>query len=77
MASLRSLATAAALLSNSVYAAAPPVKRSVPALAQVINQKSFNVLPSVPPESDYNASSVSKRNTALSFKDIVVPLNFS
>ena len=58
MASIRSLATTAALLGN-VYAGVVPVKRAVPALAQVINQKALNVLPKVPPAVDYNASSVS------------------
>ncbi|KAH8898053.1 calcium-dependent phosphotriesterase [Thozetella sp. PMI_491] len=66
MMSLRSLATTAALLGNTVYALSPPAKRAVPALAQVINQKSFNVLPTVPPAVDYNASSAPW-----------VPLNFT
>ncbi|KAK0726091.1 lactonohydrolase [Lasiosphaeris hirsuta] len=57
MASLRSLATAAALFGHGVYAAVAPAKRAVPSLAQVINQKSFNVLPSVPTAEEYNASS--------------------
>lgn len=56
MASIRSLATAALL--GNVYAGVVPVKRAVPALAQVINQKALNVLPKVPPAVDYNASSV-------------------
>lgn len=68
MASLRSLA-AAALLGHIVYALSPPVKRAVPALAQVIDQKSFNVLPTVPPAIDYNASGVSEHtnSNAISF----------
>ncbi|KAK4442664.1 hypothetical protein QBC34DRAFT_363420 [Podospora aff. communis PSN243] len=58
MASLRSIAAVAALLTNSVNAVAPPVvKRAVPALAQVINQKAFNVIPTVPPAEEFNASS--------------------
>ncbi|KAK3377272.1 gluconolactonase [Lasiosphaeria ovina] len=52
MASLR-LFAASALLVNSVYAS----KRTLPALAQVINQKSFNVLATVPTAEEYNASS--------------------
>ncbi len=64
MASLRSLATAAALLGGSVSALAPPVqKRAVPAQAQVINQKAWNVLPSVPEPDEYNASNVSLVST--------------
>lgn len=60
MASLRSIAIMAALLGNGINAAVPPhQKRAIPALAQVINQKSFNVLPEVPPAVEYNASSVS------------------
>jgi len=61
MASLRSFAALAALLSSSAYAAAPPAvkPRALPALAQVINQKSFNVLPTVPTAEEFNASSVS------------------
>ncbi|KAK3392815.1 hypothetical protein B0H63DRAFT_385685 [Podospora didyma] len=52
MASLRSVVATAALFANSVYAG----KRTVPSLAQVIDQKSFNVLPTVPPAEEYNAS---------------------
>ena len=58
MTSIRSLAIVA-LLGNSVNAAVPPAKRAIPALAQVIDQKSFNALPSVPPAIEYNASSAS------------------
>jgi len=57
---LRSLAVTAVALSTGASAIAPPlVKRAIPALAQVIDQKSFNVLPTVLPTSGYNASSVS------------------
>jgi hypothetical protein len=60
MASLRSIAAVAALLANSVNAVAPPVvKRALPALAQAISQKAFNVIPTVPPAEEFNASSVS------------------
>ena len=59
MASVCWVAATAAVLASFVQAGSLPSKRSVPTLAQVINQKSFNVLPSVPPASDYNASSVS------------------
>jgi hypothetical protein len=45
---------AAVLLSNGVRA-----QGSVPAQAQVIDQKAFNVLPMVPTPIGYNASSVS------------------
>jgi hypothetical protein len=58
MASIRSIATIAALIGSTASSVAPPVKRAIPALAQVISQKSFNVLPSVPSADDYNASSV-------------------
>ncbi|KAK1753595.1 Gluconolactonase [Echria macrotheca] len=57
MPSLTSFAAATALLGQAVYAGPPLAKRAVPALAQVINQKALNVLPTVPPASDYNASS--------------------
>jgi len=59
MPSLTSFAAATALLGQAVYAGPPLAKRAVPALAQVINQKALNVLPTVPPAVDYNASSVS------------------
>jgi hypothetical protein len=60
MASFRSIAAVAALLTGSVNAVAPPVvKRALPALAQVIDQKAFNVLPTVLPAEEFNGSSVS------------------
>jgi len=60
MASLRSIAPSVVLLGNSFFAAAAPTKgHAVPSLAQVINLKSLNVLPSVPTAEEYNASSVS------------------
>ncbi|KAK3329127.1 hypothetical protein B0H66DRAFT_540305 [Apodospora peruviana] len=66
MAPLRSLAATAALFGN-VAQSAPFYKRAaVPALAQVIDLKSFNVLPSVPTAEEYNASSAPW-----------VPLNFT
>lgn len=58
MASLRSLAATAAFF-GSVMAASPQDKRTLPALAQVINQQSSNVLPTVPTPEEYNGSSVS------------------
>jgi len=61
MAPLRSFAAAAALLSITVSAAAPPVKppvkRALPTLAQVISQKAFNVIPTVPTAEEFNGSS--------------------
>lgn len=58
MASIRSLAATAALFGNMASVMASPYeKRALPALAQVINQKSFNVLPTVPTAEEYNASS--------------------
>lgn len=57
MASIRSLAATAALFGSVM--ASPAEKRALPSLAQVINQKSFNVLPTVPTAEEYNASSVS------------------
>ncbi|KAK3317364.1 hypothetical protein B0T19DRAFT_389452 [Cercophora scortea] len=59
MASLRLLATTAVLLGSNVNALAPGPRgqRAIPALAQVIDQKSLNVLPSVPPAVEFNASS--------------------
>lgn len=57
MASLRSLAATAAFF-GSVMASAQD-KRTLPALAQIINQQSSNVLPTVPTPEEYNGSSVS------------------
>ncbi|KAK3995728.1 hypothetical protein QBC44DRAFT_283143 [Cladorrhinum sp. PSN332] len=56
---LRSIVLAMSLLGNIAFtvASSPNLKRAIPALAQVIDQKSFNVLPSVPTAEEYNASS--------------------
>ena len=60
MAPIRSLAATAALLGHlASVMASPHQKRALPALAQVIDQRSFNVLPTVPTPEEYNASSVS------------------
>lgn len=57
MADLRCIApTVVALLGAAV--ATPLQSRTIPSLAQVIDLKSFNVLPSVPTAEEYNASSV-------------------
>ncbi|KAK4159308.1 Gluconolactonase [Cladorrhinum sp. PSN259] len=56
MASLRLITLAFAVL-DGVSASSGNTKRAIPALAQVIDQKSFNVLPSVPTAEEYNASS--------------------
>jgi hypothetical protein len=58
MASIRSLAATAAFF-GSVMASPHDKRAALPALAQVINQKSFNVLPTVPTPEEYNGSSVS------------------
>jgi len=57
MASLRSLAATAAFFGNMASVMAAPKDKPLPALAQVIDQKSFNVLPTVPTAEEYNASS--------------------
>lgn len=50
---------AGVLIANGVNAAVPLKRAALPALAQVIDQKSLNALPMVPPPVGYNASSVS------------------
>ena len=56
MARLSAISVAVALLSSSA-SAAPSQAPKIPALAQVVDQKSFNVLKQVPEATEQNGSS--------------------